>query len=804
MALTLMVFLSWRVVAEESRPGDEGAVSDSSTVASEAGRIGSEDRKAAAEGAARLAEEGKKLLVVSGSGSPDEATQKKALECFRQARDLCPENPEHWRVFLENLPRGEEERTHWFLEGRNLLAKHGESLPGRNPAEWRSILEYLEQVFNEFSSPLHGYETRVILARDKTLASESLKLLERMQESLRLNKKEYLRMISEALALGEVDHAQTVFRQFKLLFPPEPVFDRIDRRIQVVRKVQGMLVEASTAMGARNWSKARAICQEIQAMDGKNVHARQYLETIEEAIRAQDSKKTIQDPMLARRKQLLTELSEAEIWSEFEKMRKTLRELKHWSLASPELLRRLEEVETLLVRNRGRIEENWYEAEKLFSRQAWRELKHWLNQNPAFAESPVKVIPLAEMVLITNTFLGLKNRSTLLDDATRIEAMNPRSFLTRFVKLKMEWDEGNYQAARACYRQAFEADPAHFLLTPFHRWFWVLDHGPQIIMPLLLLFFYLTAKFIPLIFSFLDAIYWIFIPVVIFIFPRLALFSLERRFGRRYDSETRIRHLESLVKASQRFGDQVKGEKYSQALLEIQPKNPLAISTLLQLFAAKPQLNQGDFEQVLQFFPREPKNRSLLEKIGKTAPKFPHISQRYEDVLEKYLLAFPQDAKVAALLGRTVTPLEDSIEEPPIQSGLPLKSSGPKGTAPISSPPKSEEESLPRQISPPTKSPATGKDLNGEFPPETPVRKEPRDSVKPANGSEILTAQAIENVTENLSRPNGDYGVISDAGHSKIIDLFSELEGGLPENKGEILFSRQKSGKIPSAMFADL
>ncbi|MBI3038998.1 hypothetical protein HYY75_08115 [bacterium] len=572
--------------------------------------------------------------------------------CLRRARDLVPESVDRWRPYLQFLSDRCDQESTFVFESQDFLLKHYSRASQMSFSLWLPILHKMNVAFDTFDFPVYRLEVLEMLMLDKLTGSEAAKLIPLVQKSIRNRLKEIIDKIEADIAFGEVLEAEAFLRGLKKVEPNLPKIEALSVKLELAKKLQNLLVQIHQAMGKSEFQKAEDLCQEVFKIDSNNPHAKLYLLEIKAQRKDSHSpaigeKKRLEMQKEKLQKKLLIAESEEDLLL----IRNLLRELSLLGFASKEHFKRLREVERELFESRLHSRERFENAKTFLNLGKWLELRRLLNRNPAFAESLDQFILVWEMRLVSDYNLSLKTDEELLVEADRIFSKSPKSFWAAFVNLGISLSAKNYLQAEKFLEQAQAASPKHPALRWPSRILWVWRNGWKIVPFILLIFFYILSKFMSVFFNWWEEFYWKRISFTARLFPRWAMASLEKKFGVTKDPETRARMFELLSSCAFAAGDSVKGIRYTELFLEINPGSLSARDVIAKHYLQQAKLKPEQLDCVVDYLKRNSKDAPSLKKVVNFIIGSKLVGPKYMGLIYQYLSAFPDNSDAVIALG---------------------------------------------------------------------------------------------------------------------------------------------------------
>ncbi len=568
----------------------------------------------------------------------------------RKARDLAPDQLACWQTLLDCVARQPGTEATLTFEGQDLLDRHGAALRRQPPADFIPLLQRLNQIFDRRGFPLHRLEVIQILARHPATASEAARLLPLARETVKLRVPELLERIEAAMVLNELNQAQSLLDRLKAAHPDLPQLARLTTRLETIRKVQDLLGQTYAALQRKDTLLAKRLCQQVLELDPHNFNARAYLDQIA-ATASPTTGPRAADPHAARKRELAQRLARAEGEEDLAEIRTVLKEMILMGWAHPPHFRRLAEVEKELATARLFASERFEEAQRLLLQEDWPGLRRFLNRNPALGNNLDRIAAIWDMRLAAAYFTGARDDDELLADAARIAAKNPRSFWSPYVRMmialrrnEMAEAEKHLEAARAI------AAEHKYLIWP-GRLLWIWRHGWKFMPFLLLAFFYVAGKGMFWFFQWWEINYWSRTAFLGRYLPRLALASLERRFGTVKEEWARQRMFELLAEFAFACGLKDKGVRYAELLLELKNQHPLAMQLLARHYLASP-LKIQQIEFFLRYLKLFPDDKEAIQKLGRFLLAGKQLKPDHLELARRYMALFPEDQDMVVAVGQ--------------------------------------------------------------------------------------------------------------------------------------------------------
>ncbi|NLI77549.1 MAG: hypothetical protein GX442_14040, partial [Candidatus Riflebacteria bacterium] len=602
--------------------------------------------------AALLAATAQPLLAAAPAADWPASAAAPLEGAWRKARDLDPDQVSYWLSYLDCLARQPGTEAALTFEGQDLLDRHGAALRRQPPAGQIPLLQRLGEIFDQRGFPLHRLEILQILARHPATASEANRLLPMARETVKLRSAELLERIEAAMVMNELDQAKNLLERLRAAQPDLPQLARLATRLDTVRKVQSLLTEASIALQRRDTAQVKRLCDQTLELDPNNPNARAYLAQIAAPAASATAPTTrVADPRAARQADLLARLARAGQDEDLAESRRLLKELIAQGFAREEHFRQLSAIDKELAQGRLFAPERFEDARRLMAAGKWAELHRFLNRNPALGDSLERIMAVWDMRLAAAFFTAAKDDEALLADADRIATKNPKSFWSPFVRMRIALRRNEMAEAEKQLGLARAISPDHKLLTWWGRLLWVWRHGWKIVPLVLLAFFYVAAKGMFWFLHLWENGYWTRTAWIGRVLPRLALASLERRFGTVKEDWARQRMFELLTQYAFACGEKEKGIRYAELLLEMKAQHPLAMQLLGRHYLSAP-LKPPQTGFLLTYLKLFPDDKDALAKVGRFLLASNQLTGDHLDLARRYMNAFPQDQDMVVAVGQ--------------------------------------------------------------------------------------------------------------------------------------------------------
>jgi hypothetical protein len=141
---------------------------------------------------------------------------------------------------------------------------------------------------------------------------------------------------------------------------------------------------------------------------------------------------------------------------------------------------------------------------------------------------------------------------------------------------------------------------------------------------------------------------------MVYIFPSFALRSLEKCFGIVKEKSGRIQLFRLLVISSEKVGNQQKTLQYADNLLEISPKEEVAINAIGRYLVRQPEIKPKRLPMLIKYGMLNRNNKKVVGKTGQAIKNLAKIEVDQLDFLEIYAQKFPDDKNMFALIGRSL------------------------------------------------------------------------------------------------------------------------------------------------------
>ncbi|HOY68342.1 MAG TPA: HEAT repeat domain-containing protein [Candidatus Ozemobacteraceae bacterium] len=572
---------------------------------------------------------------------------------FRRAKELVPGNPAIWLAYLSFLLSRPDQAPIAATEAPAALDTVMLTLPKPLPAGWKNVVERLDTLYAQSDMPLYRVQCLELLAQNGDAgAASASKLLVIARETAKRRSPEVVSRIDAALSLGDLGQAQLLLNGLQRLDPAMPSLPTLQKRLRMARQIDGMVTAAFKAVREGKPAFAREMCEQILRIDPHNPQARTLAarlspETVASSAASPAGEADRSNAMI---QELLIKLDIAVAREDILAARQILREFVTMGLATPPHLVRLQRIEQEILVSRLFVAQRFDEAQSLFEARQWEKLRRLLNRNPALADSTERVIRVWEMALVADYELGWKPLETLTAEADRLAEKAPKSFWPPYVKLMVALKQGRYADADALLTAAQTIEPNSRFLTWPSRILWLWRHGWKFAPLVILGFIYLLARTMHIFFAWWERFYWRWIAIVAWIFPGIALGSLEKRFTAARDNEDKLRLFFLLARCSFATGNAPKGIRYAEQLLEVNPGDPRAVEMLGRQYLSLPNPTPAQFAFVVSYAAGRPNDRGLIEKLGKSVLAGRAITPELLPVLGRYMSLFPEDDQMTRLL----------------------------------------------------------------------------------------------------------------------------------------------------------
>ena len=599
-----------------------------------------------------LTSPGVALFAVKKPGELSPASISMLLDRFQRAADVEPANPRWWLALLTTLGAKAEGKTRQIQIGQQLLMSASDHPERYATSSWKDVWILLEPLFPEKNFPLERW--RILQMKPKDLVSpEQRQALKEMNTQLKKRRMEFQKLFQEALSRNDLQSAEFVITQLRLLDPDWIPLADMERRWNTVRTIQTLLVQVFAGLKEKQLDKARKCCQDILALDPNNLQAREAMKQIEELTRGPVTTaggKPIAKVSEAQKKIFQETLEKAEKEEDLAIVVRTLKDLVFLGVATALQQQRLKEIETELLDSGKEVDQRWDEAQRLFKFFSWNELKRLLSRNPALANAE-RFQTLAEMRMMCNYYLGSKKTIELSEDAEALLRQFPQSFFARLVVMDIAVWNTEVEKAQKLFDELKKAQPKHPLLKTPGQILWLHNPGKKFLPFVILLLIYLFAKAMPFLLGWMEGLYWPWATILSSRAPTFALRSLENRVGRVRDQDLKVRLFELLTVAAFNTRNIEKGIRYGNLLLEMAPGNQVGIERLGGHYLNRPETFSQHHDMVVEFVKSHVQEKGILELFAKQVLTTRDIKPSMVPVLKRYLNQNPQDEKMIVLLG---------------------------------------------------------------------------------------------------------------------------------------------------------
>ncbi|HEY9069954.1 MAG TPA: hypothetical protein VIV61_06830, partial [Candidatus Ozemobacteraceae bacterium] len=603
----------------------------------------------------KLAEALVQRAIKAAGASPDleQAQLVQISGDFRRAKELAPGNPAVWLAYLRFLLSRPDQAPIAATEAPAALDSVMPGLPKPLSADWKSIVERLEALYTDSDMPLYRVQCLELLAQNGDAgAASASKQLVIARESAKRRSHEIVSRIDAALSLGDLGQAQLLLNGLQRLDPAMPSLPVLQKRLRMARQIDGMVASAFKAVREGKPIFAREMCEQILRLDPNNPQAR----TLAARLSPEAVASAAADPLgeasrsNALVQELLLKLDIAVAREDILAARQILREFVTMGLATPPHLVRLQRIDQELLVSRLYVVQRFDEALSLFEARQWEKLRRLLNRNPALGDSTERVIRVWEMALVADYELGWKPPETLIAEADRLAEKAPKSFWPPYVKMMIALRQGRYADAETLLTSAQAIDPTSRYLTWPSRILWVWRHGWMFAPFVILGFIYVLARSMHIFFGWWERFYWRWIAMVAWIFPGIALGSLEKRFTAAREDEDKRRLFGLLARCSFATGNASKGIRYAEQLLEVHPGDSQAVEMLGRQYLALPNPTPAQFSYIMSYASGRPNDRALIEKLGKLVLAGRAVTVEMLPVLGRYMSLYPDDEGMTKIL----------------------------------------------------------------------------------------------------------------------------------------------------------
>jgi|GEM_PF-1913106 len=579
---------------------------------------------------------------------------EKVLKQLRRAKNVSPEKITFWKLYLGFLIEFPEKNEELGIEGQTFLDFHGTHVGRDQIPEWIPIFRKLEKTFEIKDLPIARLEILQLMMLDIQNASDVARIIPVVTEVAKARLKDFIEKIEAKIVIGDAFAAEAQIARLKKIEPHHPKINELVQKLEKIKKIQTLSASIFSTFRQKNFEKVKEQCREILKLDPNNSIAKSYLSQLESMNKQPAISSSVLDKQrLAKiQKDLTIKLEAAESAEELRKTRDILIELISLGLGNDENIKRLRDVDQELSNGRLRTTEDWDRAKVLFKDENWHELRRLLNRNPAIGESLDRMLTIAEMSLVADLNLGLKSDEEISINADRLASKNPKSFWVSIVRLKIALKRSNYDEAQMYLEQASIINPNHDALKWPRTLIFVRKHGWKFVPIILLLFFYALAKSMHPISAWWEKFYWTRVSWYSRLFPRLALSSLEKRFGSAKEIEEKVLLYELLAKSAFRSGNFIKGVRYAEVLLEVEPANPLAKELLGKHYLSEPKIDEKGLDYTVFFIQNHPEDKSSLQKLVKHVISTDTVQPNLANVFKRYLGLFPKDDEAMVFFGR--------------------------------------------------------------------------------------------------------------------------------------------------------
>ncbi len=610
---------------------------------------------------ARLfADEAEKLQAGRDAAAVPADEAATVIEKLRRARDLESGSLERWRAFMVFLAQRPESATELTVAGQELLGLHGTRLATAPAAPWVPVFERLRPQLQTRGLTLDEIEVAQLLARqpDAKAAATARARVEQLQIEIKARFKDYIGRVELALARGEVDEAEQLVGRLRRIEPGSRAVVELEARCRRVREIQGLLVRVTQALAAGQLDLAQRSVQQILKLDPGNPNATAYQKTIEELRRQPrpggggggPGGVAVVDLRQLRKRELVKNLAAAEAEDDRARARQVLRDLVMLGVEDARQRERLRELDRELAEARALVETRWVEAEKLLADRQYKELHRFMNRNPALPEAPGRLVQYWEMRLLVDARLERKDEFELVREENALLLRNPKSFTVVLLRLERAMDRRAVDEVEKLLAEALKLDAKSPELVWPQRWLLLKRHGWKIVTPPLIVLFWFLAKAIMWFFDWWERFYWHRARWLCRYLPRLALRSLERRFGIVKDIDQRVVMFELLTEAAAKINDRAKVERYAEVLRSMAPTNAVAVEHLGAIWLQQPAQMAKHLDLVIRYVAAHLGERVVVERLVKHVVAGKDLRPELIPIIKRHLVTVPDDKSAVLFL----------------------------------------------------------------------------------------------------------------------------------------------------------
>lgn len=585
--------------------------------------------------------------------NPDQQNVDKLYELRKEICSFSIADQNDWLKYLQVSSRFED-NSRFIVAGQQFLDEIRLGLKFVRKKEWLPLFERLTELLNKDYQIVYKLQAYKILAGFKNTGAKYEKLVENTSILAQTRARAVIGLAEVSISVGDLQAARKHLDQVKYFNPDFPGLQKAYVKLEKAAKLQKWLRLAQIAMQNRNFKRAKDICNQIIEADSNNIFARELLNQIESQKKREPGKVlSTEAKMKLKLHKLKQKLKLAEKNQDLLKMAEILKEILSLNRSRQNILK-LEEIKSRIMDSRIHAEERFKQAQELFARQKYEQLRLFLNKNPGMMDSIDRLILIWEMKLMVDYYNSFKNDSELRKSAKILLNKAGESFYAHYVLMKIALAENQLDEARLHYAEAYKLNP-DFPGLKWPGWIlWMHGEGRIVVVIVLIILIILLVKLLKPFFAWYESTYWTRIKFVSLVFPSLAVRSLEKCFGNVTDTDARKRLFILLIKACRKSGKKEKSLKYSENLLEINPENELALETIGEHIVRQPEIAREKLRLLVKYALNKKDDERIVKKTGDFIKRTQKIEVWQLDFLKAYARHFPEDRHMFEIAGKSL------------------------------------------------------------------------------------------------------------------------------------------------------